>query len=104
MNTLLKVGPIICWAIAIGSEYVIQIWPRRKKLLNVVAACLFALALIGEYASYRYDEAREAELQAVVDSQGIPETKWFMAKDAEQQDFEIADVPLDGKVEYSSMD
>jgi hypothetical protein len=26
-------------------------------------------------------------MEAAIDAQGIPEAKWFMAKDAEQQDF-----------------
>jgi hypothetical protein len=99
MNGFLKIGTILCWAVAIGSEYVAQKWPQRKKLLNVFAACMFALALSGEYVSYRYDSAKEAEIAAAIDAQGIPETKWFMAKDAEQQDFEIPDAPLEGKVD-----
>lgn len=99
MEAFLKVGSIICWAIAIGSEYVVQFWPRHKKMLNIVAACLFGIALIGEYVSYRYDRASEAELQTAVKAEGVLETKWFMAKDAEQQSFHIPDDPLDGKVD-----
>ncbi len=99
MNTLLKVGPIFCWAVAIGSEYVIQLWPRRKKVLNIIAACLFALALIGEYASYRYDEAREADLQAAVDAQGVPEIEWFAAAEGNQEDFTLKKYPPPDSIE-----
>ncbi|HEV7553137.1 MAG TPA: hypothetical protein VGP65_15725 [Candidatus Angelobacter sp.] len=38
-------------------------------------------------------------MEAAIDAQGVPETKWFMARDAEQQDFEIPDSPLEGKVD-----
>jgi hypothetical protein len=47
MNGFLKIGTILCWAIAIGSEYVAQKWPNIKQLLNIFAGCMFALALIG---------------------------------------------------------
>ena len=99
MNGFLKIGTILCWAVAIGSEYVAQKWPQRKKLLNVFAACMFGLALIGEYGSYRYDSKQEAQLEATIDAQGIPETKWFMAKDADEQTLTIPDDPLAGSVE-----
>jgi hypothetical protein len=99
MNTVLKIGPIFCWAIAIGSEYLIQLWPQRKKLLNAVAICCFALALIGEYASYRYDSAKEAELEATVNAQGVPDIDWFQATDANEQKFTIAKEPIADSVE-----
>lgn len=99
MNQLLKIGPIVCWAIAIGSEYVIQIWPSRKKLLNITAMCFFALALLGEYGSYRYESAKEAEMEAAINAQGVPEIEWFPATEANQKSFAIKREPIAGSVE-----
>lgn len=99
MNAVLKIGTIFCWAIAIGLEYITQKWPRQKKLLNIIAAGMFAFALFGEYLSYRYDSAEQVKMQSAIDAAGIPETKWFMAKDAEQQDFEIPELPIEQKVD-----
>src|SRR3954454_17391608 len=99
MNGFLKIGTILCWAIAIGLEYVAQKWQQRKKLLNIVAACMFALALFGEYVSYRFDSTELAAMQTQIDAVGISETKLILAKDAERQDFAVPDVPLEGKID-----
>jgi hypothetical protein len=99
MNAVLKLGTILCWAVAIGSEYAAQKWPHGKKPLNIFAACVFALALCGEYASYRYDNFRESQLQATIDAQGFPEIQWFQATDGNVQTFTTSHVPLSGSVE-----
>jgi hypothetical protein len=54
LNAILKVGTILAWAVGIGSEYLIQKWHEKKRLLNRIAALGFACALLGEYASYHY--------------------------------------------------
>ncbi len=41
MEAFLKLGGIFCWAVAIGSEYAIQKWPRAKKTLNRLAMLFF---------------------------------------------------------------
>ncbi len=99
MNALLKISTIICWAIGIGSEYVIQRWPARKKLLNIIAACAFGFALFGEYCSYRFDDLQQTRLEARVNAQGIPATEWFQAQDANQETFTLRQRPLPGSVE-----
>jgi len=99
MNAVLKVGTILCWAVAIGTEYAAQKWPQGKKALNILAACVFALALCGEYGSYRYDNFRESQLQATIDAQGFPEVQWFQATDGNVQTFTTSHVPLPGSVE-----
>lgn len=72
MYAVLRIGTILCWAIAIGSEYVAQLWPQRKKLLNVFAAGCFAVALLGEYDSYRYDDPKQSQMEAAIKAQGVP--------------------------------
>jgi hypothetical protein len=47
----------------IGSEYLIQKWAEKKRLLKRIVALGFACALLGEYASYRYDSVREAQME-----------------------------------------
>jgi hypothetical protein len=99
MNAVLRIGTILCWAVAIGSEYAAQKWPKRKKLLNVFAMCVFALALCGDYVSYRYDNLRESRMQATIDAQGFPEAQWFQATDGKVQTFTISHTPFSGSVE-----
>jgi hypothetical protein len=85
VNAFLKIGTILCWALAIGIEYVAQKWPSRGRLLNAVAMVAFALALCGEYGSYRYEE--------------FPETQWFQATDANSEAFVLSYTPLPGTEE-----
>ena len=66
-GSVLELGGIFCWAVAIGSEYAIQKWPRAKKTLNRLAMLFFFLALCAEFGAYRYEE--RAEIQ------------WFQATD-----------------------
>jgi hypothetical protein len=68
MNAILKIGTLFCWAIGIGSEYVIQKWPGKTRVLNSVAALGFIFALSGEYLSYRYDTYRESRLEAKINA------------------------------------
>jgi hypothetical protein len=99
IHAVLRIGTILCWAVAIGSEYAAQKWPKRKKLLNVFAMCVFALALCGDYVSYRYDNLRESRMQATIDAQGFPEAQWFQATDGKVQTFTISHTPFSGSVE-----
>jgi len=85
MNAFLKVGTILCWGLAIGIEYVAQKWPRRAALLNAVAISAFALALCGEYGSYRYEE--------------FPEVQWFQATDTNKETVVLSDIPISGSEE-----
>lgn len=94
----LRIGAIACWALAIASEYAIQTWRRREKLLNILAGCFFALALLGEVATYRLDAIRDSRLQAEVASQGIPVTQWFHARKGDTETFDLSDDPLIGSV------
>ena len=85
MNAFLKIGTILCWGLAIGIEYVAQKWSQRATLLNVVAMLAFALALCGEYGSYRYEE--------------FPDVQWFQATDANKETFILSDIPISGSEE-----
>ena len=85
MNAFLKLGGILFWAVAIGSEYAIQKWPQAKKFLNRLAMCSFALALCAEYGSYRYEE--------------FPAIQWFQASDTNAQTFILPDIPVPGSEE-----
>lgn len=99
VNGFLKISTILLWAVGLGSEYAIQRWPARKKLLNVVAAFAFGLALMGEYGSYRFDNIQQARLEAKVNAQGIPGAEWFQARDAQEQTFTLRQQPLAPSVE-----
>jgi hypothetical protein len=99
MYAVLKIGTILCWAIAIGSEYVAQLWPQRKKLLNVFAAGCFGFALLGEYGSYRYDDLKQSQMEAAINAQGVPAIEWFQAKDTDEQTFTLSETPLSGSLE-----
>ena len=99
MNGFLKISTIFLWAIGLGSEYAIQHWPARKKVLNLVAAFAFGLALLGEYGSYRFDNIQQTRLEAKVNAQGIPVAEWFQARDAEEETFTLRQQPLGGSVE-----
>lgn len=98
MYPLIKVGAIVCWALAIASEYVVQMLPRRKKLLNWTAAALFALALFGEYAGYRIDAKQQAELERRISAQGIEVTEWLQGQDTREQTMTTSSEPLPGTV------
>ena len=99
--TVLRIGTILCWAIAIGSEYAAQQWPQRKKLLNIVAACCFGLALLGEADTYRYDDLKQSEMEAAIEAQGVPTTQWFQATNADEdgKTFTIGHRPITGSVD-----
>lgn len=99
VNGFLKISTIFLWAIGLGSEYAIQRWPARKKVLNLVAAFAFGLALLGEYGSYRFDNIQQTRLEAKVNAQGIPVAEWFQARDAEEETFTLRQQPLGGSVE-----
>jgi hypothetical protein len=71
VNAAIKIGTILFWAVGLGGEYAIQRWPTRKKLLNVIAAIAFGLALLGEYASYKLDVIQQSSLQAEISAQGL---------------------------------
>jgi hypothetical protein len=98
LNAILKIGTILAWAVGIGSEYLVQKWGEKKRLLNSIAVLGFACALLGEYAGYHYDSVREAEMEAKIDAQGIPTTKWFQPRDGDVQTFTIPDEPLTGSM------
>jgi hypothetical protein len=66
LDAILKIGTILAWAVGIGSEYLIQKWHEKKRLLNRIAALGFACALLGEYAGYHYDRVREAQMEAKI--------------------------------------
>ncbi len=68
-------------------------------MLTILAVLGFVLALSGEYASYRYDEIRQSELEAEIRAQGIPEVEWFQAQTANKQTFTIKSEALPGSVE-----
>jgi hypothetical protein len=85
MNAFLKIGTILCWGVAIGTEYVAQKWSQRATLLNAVAMLAFALALFGEYGSYRYEE--------------FPEVQWFQSTDADKVTFILSNAPISGSEE-----
>jgi hypothetical protein len=99
MYAFLRVGTIFLWLIAIGSEYVTQVWTKKKQLLNWIAMASFALALMGEYCTYRIDIKRDAELISAINLQGIPAEEWFQAKDGNNQTFTISADPIDDSVE-----
>jgi hypothetical protein len=99
MNSIVKVGTLIFWAVGIGSEFVIQKWPHRKKLLNIIAAFAFVLALAGEFMSFHFDEQRETYWENRLHAIGTPTTEWFNAKDAKSQVFNIKHDPLPGSLE-----
>lgn len=99
VNGFLKISTILLWAIGLGSEYAIQRWPARKRLLNVMAAFAFGLALLGEYGSYRFDNIQQARLEATVNAQGTPVSEWFPARDADEETFALRQQPLAGSVE-----
>jgi hypothetical protein len=99
MNGLIKIGTILCWAIGIGSEYVIQQWPAKKKLLNWIAILAFMAALSGEYISYKADETRQSLLEHRVAQEGILITQWFQMIDSNVQSFTLSHVPIPGSVE-----
>jgi hypothetical protein len=99
VNGFLKISTILLWAIGLGSEYAIQRWPARKRLLNLVAAFAFGFALLGEYGSYRFDSLQLAQLEAKVNAQGIPVVEWFQAQDVNEEAFTLRQPPLPGSVE-----
>lgn len=98
MYAALRIGVIFCWAVAIASEYAVQKWKRRETLLNVLAACFFAIALVGEVATYRLDTRRDSRLEAEIVSQGTPVTEWFHARKATAQTFTLSGEPVTGSV------
>lgn len=98
LNAILRIGTILAWAVGIGSEYLVQKWSEKKRLLNGIAVVGFACALLGEYAGYHYDNVREAQMEAKIDAQGIPTTKWFQPRDGDVQTFTIPDEPLTGSM------
>jgi hypothetical protein len=85
MESISRIVTIAAWTLAIGSEYLTQVWPRYKKSLNVTAMICFALALSGEYVSYRYEE--------------LPALQWFQASDTNNETFVLSDVPVKGSEE-----
>jgi hypothetical protein len=99
VNGFLKISTILLWAIGLGSEYAIQRWPTRKKLLNILAAFAFGLALLGEYGSYKFDTLQQTQLEAKVNAQGIPAAEWFQARDANEETFTLRRQPVSGSVE-----
>jgi hypothetical protein len=99
MNGFLKISTILLWAIGLGSEYAIQRWPIRKKLLNIIAAFAFGLALLGEYGSYRLDSIQQAQLESTVNALGSPIAEWFQARNANEETFTLRRQPVPGSVE-----
>ena len=85
MEAFLRLGGTFCWTVAIASETIIQWWPARKKLLNIMALCFFALALSADFGSYWYEE--------------LPEIEWFQATDGNNETFALSKVPLSGSEE-----
>jgi hypothetical protein len=99
MYSDVRVGTIACWFIAIGLEYAAQKWESRKTLLNVVAAICFGLALLGEYQTYRFDQARDFTVAEAINKSGIAEEQWFDAQDGNKQTFTLRFDPLPGSLE-----
>ena len=96
---MLKIITLLCWGIGIGIEFLPQKWPKRKVLLNIIAAWAFALALGGEYLSNHYDEQNQSYLKNQLNAIGTPVMEWFHAKDAKSQIFTIRHDPLLGSLE-----
>jgi len=85
LDPVLALGPILFWAIAIGSEYAIQWLPTEKKtqktLLNIVALVAFVIALAGEVGAYFYAE--------------IPAEEWFHAHSNSVETFMVSSTPTE---------
>lgn len=90
INAVLRLGPIVCWGVAVVAEYAAQKWNKRKLVLNVLAARAIALALSGDAVAYEYEQFKDP---------GTHVTQRFQAKDADQQIFTISGDPIPGSVE-----
>jgi hypothetical protein len=95
----LRIGVILCWALAIGLEFAVQKWKNREKTLNKLAMCFFAFALIGEGVTFWADRKQQARLEAEINAQGVPAIEWFHAKDTDTEIFTLSSDPIAGSVE-----
>lgn len=101
MGDFLRVATIFCWAVGIFSEYVVQLWPKGKTLLNVIAVVAFVLALSGEYQTYREEQRAQQLLLAEIAEIGHPTTEWFQAIDGDSQNFTLKYNPIPKTLEVA---
>lgn len=75
-SSAIELTTIACWALMLTCEVVAHFWRKYARRLEVMAVVAIGIAILGEYAGYRYDHRKED----LYDSRTEAITRQFQAK------------------------